>query len=88
MSTDETCRICRARTAWGEEWLCDDCRAGAGDPPATDDIELSRDVDRIVTAISIRIDCLRCYDWFSGNRRTAHLGYQAHMAYVHPEERS
>jgi hypothetical protein len=55
----------------GESWVCPSC--------VPIDIELSRDADKVVTAISVRIDCRHCHDWSSGSYRAAWLGHVAHL---------
>lgn len=48
-----------------------------------DDLELSRDADKIVTALTVRIDCRRCGDFISGPYRAVVLSHRSHMELVH-----
>lgn len=44
-----------------------------------DDIELSRDAGKLVSATSFVIDCRYCWNRFDGNYREAHLAYEWHL---------
>jgi len=50
-----------------------------------EDVELSRDAAKMVTALTIRIDCRLCWEGFQGDNQSAHLAYDGHMRKVHPE---
>jgi Pyruvate/2-oxoacid:ferredoxin oxidoreductase delta subunit len=51
-----------------------------------EDIELSRNADRIVTAVEIRIDCRHCWTFCtSGPYNAVHVEFEAHMKSAHPE---
>jgi hypothetical protein len=49
-----------------------------------DDIELSCDADKMVTALTISITCRRCWQSFSGNYRESHAAYADHERTAHP----